>query len=93
MTTLTSPELAALFAQLQKERAQLDLCAQAAIDAIVALRGQTMQVETLAKAIALMAEKNAEIAFSPGVRWGGALLPGSEIRRSEEHTSELRHRT
>ena len=27
----------------------------------------------------LMSEKNAEIAFSPGFRWGTALLPGQEI--------------
>lgn len=54
---ITSPELEALFAQLQAERARLDHLAQAAIDAILALRGQTMQVETIAKAIALMAEK------------------------------------
>jgi sulfur-oxidizing protein SoxB len=35
---------------------------------------------------ALMAEKNAEIAFSPGFRWGTALLPGQVI--TYEHLLE-----
>ncbi|CAG0948200.1 sulfur-oxidizing protein SoxB [Burkholderiales bacterium] len=30
---------------------------------------------------ALMAEKNAPIAFSPGFRWGTTLLPGQPVRR------------
>ena len=29
----------------------------------------------------LMAQKNAEIAFSPGFRWGTSLLPGQDITR------------
>ena len=32
---------------------------------------------------ALMAVKGAEIAFSPGFRWGTSLLPGQEIRMEE----------
>jgi sulfur-oxidizing protein SoxB len=36
---------------------------------------------------ALLAEKNADIAFSPGFRWGTTLLPGEPI--TVEHVMEL----
>src|SRR6185295_15815709 len=32
---------------------------------------------------ALLAEKNAEIAFSPGFRWGTTLLPGEPLTRED----------
>src|SRR5258708_33118830 len=32
---------------------------------------------------ALLAEKDAEIAFSPGFRWGTTLLPGDSVTRED----------
>src|SRR3989449_7647549 len=49
---------------------------------------------------ALLKRFDAQVAFSPGFRWGVTILPGQEITladvyahtRSEEHTSELQSR-
>lgn len=32
---------------------------------------------------ALLSERDAEVALSPGVRWGGSLLPGQDITRED----------
>ncbi|MFN6978657.1 MAG: thiosulfohydrolase SoxB, partial [Gemmobacter sp.] len=34
---------------------------------------------------AILSERDAEIAFSPGVRWGASLLPGDDITREAIH--------
>ncbi len=36
---------------------------------------------------AILSERDAQIALSPGVRWGASLLPGEKIRREDIHNA------
>ena len=78
---LLAPD-AAMSAHIEKvrapHRAKLDE-RLATTDALLYRRGNFNGTFDQLILDALMAEKNAEIAFSPGFRWGATLLPGDAI--------------
>jgi sulfur-oxidizing protein SoxB len=74
------PAMAALIANVRAPfAARLDE-ALAVNEALLYRRGNFNGTYDQLLLDALMAEKNAEIAFSPGFRWGTTLLPGDAIR-------------
>ncbi len=40
---------------------------------------------------AMLEERDAQIALSPGFRWGASLLPGQEITLEDIHNATLDH--
>jgi sulfur-oxidizing protein SoxB len=74
------PETAALVASLRKPyQAELDRVL-GRTDTLLYRRGNFNGTFDDLICDALLAERDAEIALSPGFRWGATLLPGQEIR-------------
>ncbi len=74
------PETAALVASIRKPyKAQLDRVL-GTTDTLLYRRGNFNGTFDDLICDALLAERDAEIALSPGFRWGATLLPGQEIR-------------
>jgi S-sulfosulfanyl-L-cysteine sulfohydrolase len=74
-------EMAALIAKLRAPYAARLAEPLAVTDGLLYRRGNFNGTFDQLILDGLMREKNAEIAFSPGFRWGGTLLPGQTITR------------
>lgn len=73
------PDMAALIEKLRAPFAEKLAEPLAVTDGTLYRRGNFNGTFDQVILDALMAEKNAEIAFSPGFRWGTSLLPGDTI--------------
>ena len=75
------PDMAAYIAQVEapfREKLEEEL---ATTEGLLYRRGNFNGTWDQLIVEALLAERNADIAFSPGFRWGTTLLPGEPIRR------------
>ncbi len=77
------PAMADLIARIRKPFAERLAAPLAVTEGVLYRRGNFNGTFDQLILDALMAEKGTEIAFSPGFRWGGSLLPGDTITQED----------